>query len=100
MNGAELAERCEQQGEGWDLEILEREPGKRGFSIQPHCRVVEQSFAWFSRNRRLIKDYAREMQASGPLTDGTAARRASIMLVSHDPLCAVIVCDRGGAYWV
>lgn len=78
MNGAELAERCEQQGEGWDLEILEREPGKRGFSIQPHCRVVEQSFAWFSRNRRLIKDYAREMQASGPLTE--ARRLAELQL--------------------
>jgi hypothetical protein len=25
----------------WDLEIVERDPGVRGFSIQPHRRIVE-----------------------------------------------------------
>jgi putative transposase len=33
--GEELAEWCQQQGNGWDLEVVERIPGTRGFSVQP-----------------------------------------------------------------
>lgn len=33
--GKELAEWCQQQGDGWDLEVVEREPGTHRFSIQP-----------------------------------------------------------------
>jgi putative transposase len=32
--GQELADWCQQQG-GWELEIVEREPGSRCFSVQP-----------------------------------------------------------------
>jgi transposase len=49
--GKEVAEWCQQQGDGWDLEVVEREPGMRGFSIQPRRWVVERSFAWFVHNR-------------------------------------------------
>ena len=39
--GKELAEWCQQQGDGWDLEVVERKPGTRGFSVQPRRWVIE-----------------------------------------------------------
>ena len=44
--------------------MVEREPGSRGFNIQPRHWVVERSFAWLIRNRRLAKDYERKVQTS------------------------------------
>lgn len=42
---------------GWDLEVVEREPGVKGFQVVPKRWVVERTFAWLGRNRRLSKDY-------------------------------------------
>jgi putative transposase len=67
--GKELAEWCRQQGDGWELEVVEREPGTRGFQVQPRRWVVERSFAWLSRNRRLAKDYERKVQTSETLIE-------------------------------
>lgn len=44
---------------GVDLDIVKREPGQRGFVVQPRRWVVERSFSWYSKNRRLSKDYER-----------------------------------------
>jgi putative transposase len=72
--GRELAEWRQQQGDGWDLDIVEREPGTRGFSIQPRRWVVERCFAWLSRNRRMAKDYERKVQTSETLIELAATR--------------------------
>jgi putative transposase len=64
--GWELAEWCRAEG-NWDLEVLERTPGVRGFSVQPRRWVVERSFGWLSRNRRLRNDYERKVQTSETL---------------------------------
>jgi transposase len=40
--GQELADWCQQDG-GWDLEIVKREPGTRGFQVQPRRWVVERT---------------------------------------------------------
>lgn len=42
---------------GVDLEIVQRKLGEKGFVVQARRWVVERSLAWFSRNRRLSKDY-------------------------------------------
>ena len=42
-----------------DLEVVERELGTRGLSIQPRRWVVERTFAWEARFRRLARDYER-----------------------------------------
>jgi putative transposase len=68
-----LADWCKAQG-GWELEVVEREPGSRGFSIQPRRWVVERSFAWLIRNRRLAKDYERKVQTSEILIELAAIR--------------------------
>ena len=41
------------------LEIVEREPGQKGFQVLPRRWVVERTFAWLGRYRRLSKDYER-----------------------------------------
>jgi transposase len=72
--GKELAEWCRQQGDGWDLQVVERAPGTRGFSVQPRRWIVERSFAWLIRNRRLAKDYERRVQTSETLIEVAATR--------------------------
>jgi putative transposase len=42
---------------GWILEIVEREEGQKGFVIQPKRWIVERTFGWLNRSRRLSKDY-------------------------------------------
>src|SRR5690348_15366123 len=64
--GQDLADWCKAEGD-WDLEVVERTPGSRGFSIQPRRWVVERSFSWLSRSRRLSKDYERKVQTSETL---------------------------------
>ncbi len=41
----------------WKLEVLERDPNVKGFQVLPKRWVVERTFAWLGRNRRLSKDY-------------------------------------------
>jgi putative transposase len=41
----------------WDLEVVERDPQVKGFQVLPKRWVVERTFAWLGRNRRLSKDY-------------------------------------------
>ena len=42
---------------GWLLEIVKRNKGATGFQILPRRWVVERTFGWFGRYRRLSKDY-------------------------------------------
>jgi transposase len=39
------------------LEIVRRTDDLAGFHVQPRRWVVERTFSWFGRNRRLAKDY-------------------------------------------
>jgi putative transposase len=41
----------------WSIEIVERPPGVKGFQLLPRRWVVERTFAWLGRNRRLAKDF-------------------------------------------
>jgi putative transposase len=40
-----------------EIEIVERDPEQKGFVVQKTRWVVERSFAWLNRYRRLSKDY-------------------------------------------
>ena len=42
---------------GVDLAIVKKEEGQKGFVVQSKRWAVERSFGWYSRNRRLGKDY-------------------------------------------
>jgi putative transposase len=67
-HGKDLADWCQQQG-GWELKIVEREPGIRGFQVQPRRWVVERCFARLSHSRRVAKDYERRVQTSETLIE-------------------------------
>lgn len=43
----------------WKLEIVSRAQGQKGFQVLPKRWIVERTFAWLGRNRRLSKDYER-----------------------------------------
>jgi len=42
---------------GWVLEIVSRPAEACGFQVLPRRWVVERTFGWFNRYRRLSKDY-------------------------------------------
>ena len=42
---------------GWVLEIVKRSDDVKGFQVLPRRWVVERTFGWFGRYRRLSKDY-------------------------------------------
>jgi transposase len=46
------------------LAIVKRPPGRRGFAVLPRRWVIERSFAWLCRNRRLAKDFERRIEVS------------------------------------
>ena len=41
------------------LEIVLKLEGQKGFQVLPKRWVVERTFAWITRNRRLARDYER-----------------------------------------
>lgn len=46
------------------LEIVKPREGQKGFVVQPRRWVVERTFAWLNRYRRLSKDYEHCLQSS------------------------------------
>jgi putative transposase len=61
--GEKLAGWLEEQG-GWELEIIARDREAKGFEVLPKRWIIERSFSWLIRNRRLSKDYERLVQTS------------------------------------
>lgn len=49
---------------GWELSIVEKEEGQKGFVLLPRRWVVERTFSWLNRSRRLTKDFERLPQSS------------------------------------
>lgn len=56
----------------WTIEIVERPTGVKGFQLLPRRWVVERTFAWFGRCRRLAKDF-----------EGSIASATAWLLVAH-----------------
>jgi transposase len=46
----------------WTIAIVERPAGVKGFMLLPRRWVVERTFAWFGRCRRLAKDFERSVE--------------------------------------
>ncbi len=55
--GKEPAEAA--QAQGIQLEVVKHSEARRGFVLLPRRWVVERSFAWSARFRRLARDYER-----------------------------------------
>jgi transposase len=48
----------------WTIEIVKRPDAVRGFVLLPRRWVVERTFAWLNRNRRLAKDVEATIESS------------------------------------
>ncbi|MGH9625866.1 MAG: IS5 family transposase [Bryobacteraceae bacterium] len=55
-NGAKLDAALDKIGQ-WTIEIVKRSDLTAGFVVLPRRWVVERTFAWLNRNRRLAKDF-------------------------------------------
>jgi putative transposase len=53
---------------------VELNPNAEGFSVVARRWVVERTFGWLSRNRRLSKDYERKVQTSEALIEVATVR--------------------------
>ncbi|AIK96262.1 hypothetical protein ID47_05175 [Candidatus Paracaedibacter acanthamoebae] len=51
------------QRTGWTLTIVKRS-NKHGFNLLPKRWIVERTFAWLNKNRRLSKDYELHTQTA------------------------------------
>lgn len=42
---------------GRELEIVRKDPGQRGFQVQPKRWAIERTLSWITAHRRLARDY-------------------------------------------
>jgi transposase len=56
----------------WNIEIIQRPTGVKGFQLLPRRWVVERTFAWLGRCRRLAKDF-----------EGTVESATAWLLLAH-----------------
>ncbi len=63
---------------GWLLSIVKRSDQAKGFVVLPKRWIVERTFAWLGRYRRLSKDYEQH-----PRNSETMIRLAMINLMVH-----------------
>jgi putative transposase len=63
---------------GWVLQVVKRDDDLAGFVVLPKRWIVERTFAWLNRHRRLSKDYE-----TLPENSETLIRLAMIDLMAH-----------------
>jgi len=61
--GDKLKEALKPLGD-WTLEIIKRSDTAKGFVLLPRRWVVERTFAWLNRNRRLTKDVEASIESA------------------------------------
>ena len=67
----------------WRLEIVKRSDADKGFVVLPRRWVVERTFAWLGRCRRLAKDFERSIESSTAWTTIAHVRRLSRLIARH-----------------
>jgi transposase len=61
--GAQFAGKAAETGT-WTIEIIKRSDTAKGFVLLPRRWVVERTFAWLNRNRRLAKDFETSIESA------------------------------------
>jgi len=61
--GRKLREAMNRHG-SWTIEIIKRSDAAKGFEVLPRRWVVERTFAWLGRCRRLAKDFERSIESA------------------------------------
>jgi putative transposase len=60
---------------GWTLEIVRRPKAQKGFHVLPRRWVVERTFGWLGRYRRLARDYEHTVSSSEAMVYLASIRR-------------------------
>jgi len=76
IQGTNWGKHCEKT-EGPTIEIVKRPPGVTGFVVIALRWVVERTFAWFGRCRRLAKDWESSIASADAWTLVAAIRRST-----------------------
>lgn len=61
--GGKLRTALRRKGD-WTIDIIRRSDRAKGFRILPRRWVVERTFAWLGRSRRLAKDWERTIESA------------------------------------
>ncbi len=61
--GAKLRRALTKIGD-WTIDIIKRSHSAKGFTVLPRRWVVERTFAWLGRSRRLAKDWERTIESA------------------------------------
>jgi putative transposase len=67
----------------WALEVVRNRPGQTTFEVQKWRWIVERTFGWFNRYRRLSKDYEHNPESSEAWIYITAIHRMSRLMMPH-----------------
>jgi putative transposase len=60
---------------GWTIDIVRPQEGQKGFKVLPRRWVVERTFGWLGRYRRLARDYEHTVSSSEAMTYLASVRR-------------------------
>jgi putative transposase len=71
--GPKLKEALAEHGD-WTLEIVKRSDTAEGFVVLPRRWVVERTFAWLGRCRRLAKDWEKSIESAAAWTNIASIR--------------------------
>jgi len=67
---------------GWDLEIVRRPKDAKGFVVLPRRWVVERTFGWLGRYRRLSKDFEHQPCSSEAMVYAASIHRMLRLLAA------------------
>jgi len=70
---------------GWTVEVVRRPPDGKGFTVLPRRWVVERSFGWFGRYRRLGRDYEHTTSSSEAMVYLASIRRTLRLVTTENP---------------
>jgi putative transposase len=60
---------------GWTVDIVRRSDKAKGFAVLPHRWIVERTFGWLGRYRRLSRDFEHTVSSSESVVYIASIRR-------------------------
>lgn len=67
----------------WTIEIVNRSDAAKGFVVLPRRWVVERTFAWLGRCRRLAKDWEKSIESATAFAHIASIRMLTRRIVRH-----------------
>jgi len=80
--GPKLCDALDRLGD-WTVEIVKRPENARGFEVLPRRWVVERTFAWLNRCRRLAKDWEKSTETAIASVNISSIRLVTRRLVTY-----------------